>query len=330
MHMNCSSSSEPHITVALCTFNRSQMLRATLESLFAQDTRGITFEIVVIDDGSTDDTSSVVEALQKDALVPLRYIAQPNSGVGRARNRAVEEARAPWIAFIDDDEVASGEWLFELHDAVVTNNADGAGGPCLLRVLGQSAIQPVGTVSMLMGEIPNMRGDAVKLSLFDRLRFRTTKVAHPGGGNALVKRSLVEDIGGFQETSYGEDLDFFRRAERHGAVFATAPKAWVYHLMPADRLLPGRLYALARRAGHSQAALDGVHSHVGRRHLLSALRLVHASLVTIPALIFYSACSDRSQVVSRLCSLRFASAYIQTCLRAARQAFAESLVGDSL
>ena len=304
----------PDISVALCTYNRADLLAQTLHSLVGQKVHGIRFEIVVVDDGSTDRTAAVVDAARRTAPVPVRYVAQQNRGVGRARNRAVNEARGTWIAFIDDDELACERWLDALFGATSKTGADCVGGPSLIRLTGPCEIEPVGTIGMLLGENPAMKaGSASRLSFFDRLRFRATRIAVPGGGNALVRKQLIEVLGGFEATNYGEDLDFFRRAQRAGARFATAPEARIYHLTPPDRLAPGRLQALAKRSGASQAALDRSHAGSGRQTLLAVLRAIHACGITLPALLVHAVRSERSYVASRMCSLHFAMAYIRSC-----------------
>jgi succinoglycan biosynthesis protein ExoM len=247
--------------------------------------------------------------------VEIRYVRQVNSGVGSARNRAVSEARAPWVAFIDDDEIATEEWLWGLLDVARRTGADCVGGPCVARVMGPSPIEPVGTIRMLLGHNPTMAGDRERLSLFDRLRFRATRIAVRGGGNALVKKALIERLGGFPTISYGEDLQFFRNAERSGAVFAVAPDARIFHLIPSERLLPACLYALAGRAGASQAALDRSQSRLGGHCGMALLRIVHAIGITLPALMWHAAHRRRSHVVSRRCSLYFATAYVKGALR---------------
>lgn len=89
------------ISVVIPTYNRAALLVRALTSVAAQ-TYG-DYEVVVVDDGSTDDTADVVRALQ----LPVRYLQQAHAGVSAARNRGVGVARGEWIAFLDSDD----EWL---------------------------------------------------------------------------------------------------------------------------------------------------------------------------------------------------------------------------
>jgi len=96
------------ISVIIPTYNRSQFLGEALESVLAQSvfqSRKYSFEIIIIDDGSTDDTRKVVERFSG----PIKYYYQPHQGVSRARNHGLEKAKGEFIAFLDSDDL----WLPE-------------------------------------------------------------------------------------------------------------------------------------------------------------------------------------------------------------------------
>jgi len=89
----------PLLTVILPTHNRAGFLRETIESVLSQTFTG--FELIVVDDGSTDRTGDVVKKFPK-----IHYIRCPiNSGVSKARNIGVEQARGQYISFIDSDDL---------------------------------------------------------------------------------------------------------------------------------------------------------------------------------------------------------------------------------
>jgi glycosyltransferase involved in cell wall biosynthesis len=94
-------------SIIIPTFNRAKLLDETVASAVAQTYRPI--EIIVIDDGSTDDTSSVVDRWQQriadDADTEIRYLHQTNSGVGSARNHGLIESRGQYIQFLDSDDI---------------------------------------------------------------------------------------------------------------------------------------------------------------------------------------------------------------------------------
>ena len=93
-----------HISVVIPTYNRGRLIRRAVESALHQTCPAS--EVIVIDDGSTDDTQEQVAPFGN----AIRYIQQTNAGASRARNRGVEEARSEWIAFLDSDDL----WL-ETH-----------------------------------------------------------------------------------------------------------------------------------------------------------------------------------------------------------------------
>jgi glycosyltransferase involved in cell wall biosynthesis len=107
----------PEISVVVCTYNRAALLPRTLESLFAQKPENSAFEILVIDNNSSDDTRAVVASLQTKSPVPLRYIHEPRQGNAYARNTGVEQAHAPIVAFLDDDVFAGENWIYTIRSA---------------------------------------------------------------------------------------------------------------------------------------------------------------------------------------------------------------------
>ncbi|MBP1741124.1 MAG: glycosyl transferase family 2 [Deltaproteobacteria bacterium] len=91
----------PHVSVVIPTYNRASCITRTIDSVFAQ-TYG-DYEIIVVDDGSTDNTREVLGRYGNR----IRYIHQPNSGVSSARNTGILSARGEWVAFLDSDD----EWV---------------------------------------------------------------------------------------------------------------------------------------------------------------------------------------------------------------------------
>jgi glycosyltransferase involved in cell wall biosynthesis len=107
----------PDVSVVVCTYNRAALLTRTLESLFAQKTEAA-FEILVVDNNSSDNTPALVASLQITSPVTLRYIYESRQGNAYARNTGVEQAHAPVVAFIDDDVVAADNWVDTINSAL--------------------------------------------------------------------------------------------------------------------------------------------------------------------------------------------------------------------
>src|SRR5262245_24679898 len=89
----------PAIAAIICTYNRSSLLRGMLESLTAQTLPTTAFEVVVVDDGSVDDTSQVVEAFR--GRLALQSVRQRNAGLASAKNHGLFRTRSPLVLFLD-------------------------------------------------------------------------------------------------------------------------------------------------------------------------------------------------------------------------------------
>jgi len=103
------STQRPALSAILCTYNRSTLLRQALEALCCQTLPAERFEVIVIDDGSTDGTAQTVDGFR--GLLPLQYIHQGNSGLAAAKNRGIDAASGDIVLFVDDDDVMDPDCL---------------------------------------------------------------------------------------------------------------------------------------------------------------------------------------------------------------------------
>jgi glycosyltransferase involved in cell wall biosynthesis len=93
------------LSVVIPTYNRQEVLRRTLSGYLEQTSLDLIREIVVVDDGSTDETRSVVEQMRQVSAFPIQYCWQTNSGPAAARNRGMERVTTPLALFADDDMI---------------------------------------------------------------------------------------------------------------------------------------------------------------------------------------------------------------------------------
>jgi GT2 family glycosyltransferase len=100
-------------TIQLCTYNRSHLLARVLAACFEQDVPPGTYEIVLVNDGSSDETPKVIDAQKPRAGVHFTAITQPNGGLARARNAGIAAARGKRIIFIDDDVLPMPNFVAE-------------------------------------------------------------------------------------------------------------------------------------------------------------------------------------------------------------------------
>src|SRR5262245_8681240 len=116
------------ISIVVCTQNRAEMLRGALASLFDLATDDFAYEIVVVDNGSTDHTQQVIAVAAAQSCYPLRGVYEPEKGIVPARNRGIREADGRWIAFFDDDQLADVRWLAELYRGANEKRCSVVGG----------------------------------------------------------------------------------------------------------------------------------------------------------------------------------------------------------
>src|SRR5262245_358960 len=101
------------LSVLICTRNRAAKLAATLEKFFAQRFSG-NYELVIVDNASSDETGQVVEGFISRFPNRVRYLFEPRPGLSRARNTAIKAARGDIIVFTDDDVLVAENWLEEI------------------------------------------------------------------------------------------------------------------------------------------------------------------------------------------------------------------------
>jgi glycosyltransferase involved in cell wall biosynthesis len=297
---------EADISVIVCTYNRVEMLHRALESLLSQKTDGaFSYEIVVVDDASTDNTADVVKEVAVHSGVPIRYVRKEGGGVGAARNAGVAEARGRWITFLDDDEWTEVDWLKNLLAIALDKGADCVGGTCLLDL-------PQEHLSRLSPLCRGMLGENIYGETAARLRGKRL----PPTGNLLIAREVFDSIGGFDASMLygGEDSDFVVRVKAAGLDFWIAPDAVVHHVAPIHRLESAHLRWCFLRWGIQSAQIDCRRMGRARMLLLCLARIGQAMLVNVPGLLTALLTHDRADVSDRKGLLWKAVGYTRECV----------------
>jgi glycosyltransferase involved in cell wall biosynthesis len=249
-------------TVLLCTYNRAGLLGQALDSLARMRASGAyRWEVLVVDNNSTDATRRVVENRQSVFPVPLRYLVEPRQGKSYALNTGIDASRASVIVFGDDDQRFADGWVDEAcRPLLEPRGLDYTGGP----VWPLWEAPPPTWLDLNLGEL------RAPVGVFD---YGTEPFVFEergrlaGGGNMAVSRSLFDRIGGFsvslgrtgQSLLGQEQADFFHRSRAAGARGLYVPSMQVYHHVPRERMTRSYFRRWWYWRGISRARYDRLH-----------------------------------------------------------------------
>lgn len=202
------------VSVCVAAYNAKSTIRPLLDSLLALDYA--TYEVIVVDDGSTDTTARIVSEYA-GAGSPIRLVEQGNRGASAARNRALENARHDIVAYTDSDTRVDPAWLTEL----VAPFED----PTVGATTGRTVFETNGRCTSWVR--------SVDIAHRNRSRDRVTRLAN--GPNCAFRRELLTEIGGFDpDWFHAEDTTVSYEVYAHGSVIRYAPEAVVYHVPEDD------------------------------------------------------------------------------------------------
>jgi glycosyltransferase involved in cell wall biosynthesis len=225
--------SVPKISAIICTHNRDRYLGLAIDSLLAQDLAN--FEILVIDNASTDTTKAVVEARLDDPR--LRYVYESTLGLSTARNRGAQEAQAAILAYLDDDAIATSTWLSTLIQAYEQDEKLAiAGGKVTL--IWTDGITPPTWLS------DGLAGNLGAYDLGETLTYIQQPGLTPRGLNYSVRRDFLDSVGGFDpklgrvgtNLLSNEELQMTELALQQDWHVAYLPTALVAHHVSPERV----------------------------------------------------------------------------------------------
>jgi len=263
-----SSSSQPFASVLVCTRNRSEPLAETCDAILDLDYADDRWELVIVDNNSTDDTLQVARSIEMRNVGRVRVIQEAEIGLSAARNCAIREARGDFLAFIDDDAHPEPGWLGALVGALRQEGVLAAGGP---------------VIPVIQGNLPNwfLGRYLPYLSVWDRgtESLSLTYNEYPRGANIAFRREAFDRFGLFstqlgrkgRTLLSGEEIELCLRIERGEGKVLYVPPARVRHLTPADRITPRWMAGRFEAQGRSEAIINW--RHAGVRGLAIGLRL---------------------------------------------------------
>jgi succinoglycan biosynthesis protein ExoM len=218
-----STSSTPHVSVCICTYQRLSLLKRLLDALRDQDTQGeFTYSVVVVDNDKFRSAEEVVSGFTDSSGIDIKYCVEPRQNIALARNMAIENVQGDYVAFIDDDEFPTNRWLLTLFEARKRFGADGALGPVKPHF---DSAPPRWVVEGRFYDRPSYPTGYV----IDGSKGRT--------GNVLLKKQIFETLDPPFRPEFltGEDQDFFRRMIEKGHTFVWCHEAVAYEVVPPVR-----------------------------------------------------------------------------------------------
>lgn len=239
-------------SIIICTYNREKYIYNVMKSIVEQNIPTDKYEIVLVNNKSTDSTKDICLQFEKDyPKVDFRYFDELNQGLSYARNRGVAESRGEILVFVDDDASVYENYLpaidqfFEQYPAV-----SACGGP----------IQPVYEVAKpkwLSHYTEQLIGGALYEG--DKTKpFRNGK--YPGGGNSAFRKEVFEKYGlfnvdlGRKGTGLigAEEKDLYDRLDRGGEAFYYLPEMGLFHYIPEKKLTEAHFRELTYSIGKSE------------------------------------------------------------------------------
>jgi glycosyltransferase involved in cell wall biosynthesis len=277
-------------TVLVCTYNRAQPLAETLDSLARTVAPNLAWEVLVVDNNSTDETRPVVTSRIDRFPVALRYLFEPVQGKSYALNTGIAASDAAIVAFTDDDVRVSAGWLDAGCRALLDNfEFEYTGGPVRPIWEGTQPSWLDTARADLWGTLAILDYGPVPFCFEDRRRV-------PLGANMAVRRSLIDRIGGFDpelgrrgaSLTGQEQAEFFCRSRAAGARGLYVPRMSLDHHVPASRLTLDYFRRWWYWKGVSRCRLEQRHPLTELGVDLSAVR----KLAGVPRYMFGSAARD--------------------------------------
>lgn len=199
----------PFFSIVLATFNRAGIIERAINSVFNQTEKD--WELIIVDDGSTDDTANVCKKYFTDSRV--RYIYQSNRGAALSKNTGILASSGLYITFLDSDDEYCENHL-DLRQQILLQNPD---------------------VDLLYGGV-KIIGNPYVVDFFDKSKLIHIDKCYVGG-TFFLKKDLANTLGGFRDIGYGEDADFAVRAIALGFTVASVDyKTYIYHRENVDSI----------------------------------------------------------------------------------------------
>jgi len=238
---------EPSISVIICTYNRDKFIGEALNCLAKQTLPAGNFEIIVVDNRSTDNTASIAKKFIADhPELQARYVMEPNKGLSFARNRGIQEARASIVTYIDDDAEVTPHFLESIVSFLQANSSVvGVGGKVIPKY--SESGEPKWISKYLNGFVGRM-------DFGDRPKQFDSKMKYPTGCNMTYTKEILQKAGGFNNelTFRSDDKYIFHQVTKFSDNVYYVPEALLYHNIDNDRLSFPNFKKLFLKSGNEE------------------------------------------------------------------------------
>jgi len=260
-------------SIVICTHNREDLLPVALKSACEQSADPQTFEVVVVDNNSTDGTRDIVNRF-REQFPNVQYYFEPKTGLSHARNCGWQNARGSYVAYIDDDCTLPPHWLTVARRIVNQFSPGAFGGPAL---------------PLFNEPSPPWFKESYSSRKLESGSFANSSQLR--GHNMVIRRSLLADIQGFdpnlgmkgKKIAYGEETRFFERVvkEYPDETLYFDPDFFLYHLVRTEKMtLPWLMRGFFAKGRYSYLTL---HENNGRQFHTSSLVLNSIKLILLIA-----------------------------------------------
>ncbi|MBT8232980.1 MAG: glycosyltransferase family 2 protein [Saprospiraceae bacterium] len=233
------------ISVIVCTYNRERFIKDCLDHLFNQTLDKQLFEVILVNNNCTDNTKQIVDqyALDNPSL-NLRQVIETNQGLSFARNRGIKEAQSDLICYIDDDGMASKDYLEKIISYFNDNvSVIGIGGKVI----------PIYETEEPLWYNDFLRMMVTRIDFGDKV-FKCYGKKYPAGCSMIYKKEWLEKAGGFNNALKwrADDKYIFNAISKYNDEIYYYPKISVGHHIDAQRLTDENFDKLSRLLGSEE------------------------------------------------------------------------------
>lgn len=275
------------VSVVICTYNRDKYLPRTLDSFLNQSAPFESFELVVINNMSTDSTEEVISNfIESKHSITCNVFNELNQGHTYARNRGIKESKGRIISFIDDDAFVHPGYIEGIIESFSNKNILAIGGKIIPKY--ESGSAPTWMTKFLLPLV-------AALDLGDKKR-EFSGAKFPIGANMAFRREVFESYGDFDEQlgrrgtdglEGGDEKDLFSRLKKNNELIMYCPNVVVDHIIPDKRLQISYVKGLAKGVGSSERKRLAAENQINKtkRFFLEVVKITGSGILAIGYLI---------------------------------------------